>query len=182
VGPAGLSQLVARPTLLRRLPKAIQRRALRRSIVAGAALWLRSRLVDLPISSGRHIVAATRSNGHLRLTLDDGATRVVDHTLLATGYRVDISRYDFLAPEIQDRVRTIEGYPSLDAGFQSSVPGLYFLGAPASYSFGPLVRFVAGTQYAARSVTRSLLQRRATTRRGRSDLLVDMRAAERDAP
>jgi len=28
------------------------------------------------------------------------------------------------------------------------VPGLHFLGAPAALSYGPLMRFVAGTGYA----------------------------------
>ena len=179
VGPAGLSQLVARPALLRRLPRALQRRALRRSIVAGAALWLRPRLVDLPINSGRHVVQASRSNGHLRLQLDDGATRDVDHVLLATGYRVDIRRYAFLGREIQDGLRCVEGYPMLDGGFQSTVPGLYFLGATASQSFGPLVRFVAGTDFAARSVARSLVRAKRVSP-DLSDRRAGMRTAERE--
>ena len=34
-----------------------------------------------------------------------------------------------------------------------------FLGAPAAYSFGPLVRFVAGTEFAARALARSIAER-----------------------
>jgi FAD-dependent urate hydroxylase len=37
----------------------------------------------------------------------------------------------------------------LDAGYQSSVEGLHFAGATAATSFGPLMRFVVGTWYAA---------------------------------
>lgn len=175
VGPAGLSQLVARPSLLRRLPRRLQDRAHRRSLVAGAALWLRSRISEIPIVDGRHVVEAARANGHLRLRLDDRATCEVDHALLATGYRVDVRRYGFLGPALLARVRCVEGYPVLDGGFQSSVPGLYFVGAPASYSFGPLVRFVAGTEFTVRTLARAL------TGRPRSDVAgpaLDVRSAE----
>ena len=51
-----------------------------------------------------------------------------------------------------------DGYPELARGLESSVPGLHFLGAPAAWSFGPLMRFVSGTGYTARALTRSLLR------------------------
>jgi hypothetical protein len=50
----------------------------------------------------------------------------------------------------------VNGYPVLDRGFQSSVSGLHFVGAPAAWSFGPLMRFVAGTGFAARALTRGV--------------------------
>src|SRR5439155_1608001 len=56
-----------------------------------------------------------------------------------------------------DRLRAVcyvDGQPILDWGFESSVPRLHFVGAPAMYSFGPLLRFVSGTAFAARMVTR----------------------------
>lgn len=33
-------------------------------------------------------------------------------------------------------------------GLESSVPGLHFLGAPAAWSFGPIMRFASGGWYA----------------------------------
>jgi hypothetical protein len=48
----------------------------------------------------------------------------------------------------------MDGYPVLDAGFQTSVKGLHFVGAPAAWSFGPLMRFVAGADFTARAVAR----------------------------
>jgi hypothetical protein len=36
------------------------------------------------------------------------------------------------------------------------VRGLHFLGAPAVHSFGALVRFVSGTDFAARALDRSI--------------------------
>jgi hypothetical protein len=76
--------------------------------------------------------------------------------LLATGYRVDVALYDFLAPELLKRVRRVDGYPLLGPGFESSLPGLHFLGAPAARSFGPVCRFVSGTPYTARALARRI--------------------------
>jgi hypothetical protein len=96
------------------------------------------------------------------LNLDDGSDRVVDHALLATGFRVDVSRYGFLSPSILQRLTTIDGYPVLKRGLESSVPGLHFLGKPAAWSFGPLLCFVSGTEFAANElvdgITRSNAQ------------------------
>jgi hypothetical protein len=39
---------------------------------------------------------------------------------------------------------TIDRYPKLSTGFQSSVRGLHFVGASAAGSFGPLMCFIAG--------------------------------------
>jgi hypothetical protein len=83
---------------------------------------------------------------------------------MATGYRVDIRRYPFLAPELIARVRCVEGHPVLDTGFETSIPGLHFVGAPATYSFGPLLRFVSGTEFAARMVTRRVTNARSALR------------------
>jgi hypothetical protein len=104
-------------------------------------------------------VDAARSNGHLVLRLDDGATREVDHALLATGFRVDVGRCRFLAPSLARHLRLVEGYPVLDRGLESSVPGLHFLGASAVCSFGPLVRFVSGTRFAAGALTTAIAGR-----------------------
>ncbi|HYT64590.1 MAG TPA: hypothetical protein VEL50_11850, partial [Gemmatimonadales bacterium] len=95
----------------------------------------------------------------LRLQLADGSARLVDHLLLGTGYRVDITRYSFLAPALGQAVRTREGYPELNVGFESSVPGLHFVGTPAAGTFGPLCRFVVGTRYVARELTRHITTR-----------------------
>jgi FAD-dependent urate hydroxylase len=78
----------------------------------------------------------------------------VDHVLLGTGYRVDVSKYDFLSPDLVHTIRRSNGYPRLDKGLETSVPGLHILGAPAAWSFGPLMQFVSGARYAAQSLTR----------------------------
>jgi hypothetical protein len=88
------------------------------------------------------------------VTFADGDTRTVDHVLCGTGYRVDIAHYPFLAPSLLARVRRAGGYPLLGPGLEASVPGLHFLGAPAAWSFGPIMRFVSGGWYAGRSLAR----------------------------
>jgi len=123
-------------------------------------MWLGPRLASVPIATGCTITsAATTPGGLLRLTLSDGTQRLVDHLLLATGYRVDVSRYNFLAPALRDALRTREGYPVLQVGFEASVPGLHFLGTPAAGTFGPLCRFVVGSKYMAGELTRHILGR-----------------------
>ena len=164
VGPALISHLVAHPMLVRSLPRAIQREATRRALAPGASLWLRPRLGDLVITMRRSVVDVARRDAGVWLRLDDGSTRTVDHVLMATGYRVDLRLYPFLAPEMLARVRRVDGLPVLDPGFQSSVPGLHFVGAPAVHSFGPLLRFVAGTEFAARRVTLAMTRARSARR------------------
>jgi hypothetical protein len=40
--------------------------------------------------------------------------------------------------------------------FESSVPGLYFIGTASALSFGPAFRFVLGADFTARAITRQL--------------------------
>jgi hypothetical protein len=46
--------------------------------------------------------------------------------------------------------------PLLGPGFESSIPGLHFVGAFAAASFGPVMRFVSGTPYTGRSLAAHL--------------------------
>jgi hypothetical protein len=92
----------------------------------------------------------------VRLTLDDQTERHVDHVLLGTGYRVDIAQYDFLTRPLIANVQRVDGWPVLQSGFRSSVPGLHFVGAPAARSFGPLLHFVAGTEFCSRELVRTI--------------------------
>ena len=162
VGPAGISQIVARPDLLRRLPRRLQDRLRRRSVRPAGARWLVRRLQNVPINLGRSIVSVAPARGRARIRLDDGSERTVDHILLGTGYRVDVSRYDFLASELVESIRRFNGYPWLREGLETSVPGLHILGAPAGWSFGPLMHFVSGTHYASRSLMRCIAEKAAT--------------------
>src|SRR5438105_985386 len=162
VGPPGLSLLVAQPDLFRLLPATLQRSIANRCIRPAASGWLLPRASGVRFTLGRRVVSATAAHGRLRLDMDDGTSRHVDHALLATGYRIDVSRYQFLSEELIRQVRSRQGYPDLRAGFEASVPGLHFLGAAAALSFGPILRFVCGTWYASRMLTQALVTRSET--------------------
>ncbi len=159
VGPAGISWMVALPNAFRSMPRRLQTWMTRKALRPAGAGWLPPRMGTVTITSGIVAVQATERNGRAVVEFDDGSSREVEHVLLGTGYRVDVSRYPFLAGELVDQVEAVNGYPVLGRGFESSVDGLHFLGAPAAYSFGPLMRFVAGTEYAGRELVRGVLGR-----------------------
>jgi hypothetical protein len=92
----------------------------------------------------------------VHVSFADGDAQTVDHLLFGTGYQVDITRYPFLTPRLTGQIRRAGGYPLLGRGMESSVPGLHFLGAPAAWSFGPIVRFVSGGWYTSRALVRAI--------------------------
>jgi cation diffusion facilitator CzcD-associated flavoprotein CzcO len=154
IGPLGINWLIEHPFLFTAFPRRAQDWMAYRAIRPAASSWLRPRVDGVAIQPGRAVVAAERHGDKVRLRLGDGSEREADHVLLGTGYKVAIDRYRFLAPPLRDAIRTANGYPVLNHGFESSVPGLYFVGATAAYSFGPLCRFVAGTPFTAATLTR----------------------------
>jgi Pyridine nucleotide-disulphide oxidoreductase len=166
VGPAGISRLVSAPAWYRRFPRSLQDRMTVRSLRPAGAAWLHPRLSDAPVSPDKTVVAARAAGDQVELELDDGTRRVCDHVLLATGYRVDITKYPFLPKRLLDRIARTGGYPRLTTGFESSVDGLYFMGAPSAWSYGPLMRFVAGTEFAAPTLAQGVVGKRAKRPRG----------------
>lgn len=152
IGPAGVSRIVAVPDSMKYFPRAIQNRFRTRALRPAGARWLRGRCEGIPIATGRQVASAEKSGDHLRLRLDDGSSREVDHVLLGTGYKVDVPRYPFLPSELSKNLDTANGFVKVNSGFESSVPGLHFLGAPSAWTFGPLMYFVCGTDFAARSL------------------------------
>lgn len=96
----------------------------------------------------------------LRVRATDGSEQkiVTDHIIAATGYKVNLERLKFLSPEIRSRLKAVEGSPVLSSTFESSLPGLYFVGVAAANSFGPVMRFAFGAGFAARTLTRAMLK------------------------
>ena len=124
------------------------------------AWWLRERVEGcFPVQVGERVVEASTGVGHVLLKIADpaGVREVsVDHVVAATGYRVSLERLTFLPSALRASLATRAGSPHLNASFESSVPGLYLAGLAAAATFGPLMRFVAGSQFAARRITRAL--------------------------
>ncbi len=153
VGPFPLNWANEQPAIIHHLPPAARAWLNAKSLRPGAAGWVRSRVAGLAIDAGRTILGARRNGAGITLDLDSGA-RDFDHVLLATGYRVDIARLGIFAPEMLAAIASDDGSPALAAGYESSVPGLHFVGAAAAASFGPLLRFGCGAGSAARGLTR----------------------------
>ena len=57
------------------------------------------------------------------------------------------------------QIWTVNGYPIVDRVGESTVPGLYFMGSPSSFSLGPSVRFIAGTHNVTAKLAKSLAGR-----------------------
>jgi cation diffusion facilitator CzcD-associated flavoprotein CzcO len=148
IGSAGVSMIIQHPNLFKRFPRHLQNRWAPWAIRPAVAVWLKPRITGFPIHLGRCPVAARVDAERLQVRFDDGCERSADHVVLGTGYRIDVARYPFWSAGVLDRLDIVNGYPRLGDGFETSVPGLHMLGAPAAWSFGPLMRFVAGTEFA----------------------------------
>ena len=156
VGPAGISRLVAYPRLNALIPLKLRDKIRTRAVKPGGSRWLPERLKNVKTTTGTSVRRADLAGNEVALRLDDGSERRVDHVLLGTGYRVDISAYEFLPEQLVREVQQFDGYPKLTRGFRCSVPGLHFIGATAARSFGPLLYFVAGTEFASRELVRNI--------------------------
>jgi hypothetical protein len=141
--------IAAAPDLFRLQPRRARDFVFSRCTVPAGGSWLRPPLEGVPQTVGRRIISAEREGDGVKLKLDDGTERSADHVVLGTGFQVDVGSYPFLSQSVLRGLDVSNGYPTLGRGLESSVPGLHFVGAPAALSFGPIMRFVVGTWYAA---------------------------------
>ena len=152
------------PDLYRRLPepmRAFLNARQNRPCGDGA---LHGRLEGFPILLGCRIHAVEPADGaceRLRVTLTDGRGQVrqhlTTHLISATGYQYDKGRVQMLSQSLREQIRVgREGAPKLNHGFESTVPGLHFIGPLAAPSFGPQLRSIAGSGFAAQRVAHTL--------------------------
>jgi thioredoxin reductase len=149
------------PELFRRLPPNTRVDKARTVLGPAGAFWLRSRVEgQFPALVGHTVTWAGPKDGRacLKVAVPGGVSRELeaDHVIAATGYRVDLTRLDFLPDMIRSGLRTIAGTPAVGHDYQSSVAGLYFIGTAVAPTFGPVMRFVYGTRHAANAVGRQL--------------------------
>ncbi len=152
------------PGSFRRLPAGVRLELVRRILGPSGAWWLRDRFTaDITVHEGRHLVGATTVDGRVHLWVRDAAgTHTMlsaDHVVAATGYRVDVDRFDVLEPAARAALRRTGGSPAVGPFLESSVPGLYFPGLSAAATFGPLQRFVCGTGFAAGRISAAVAAR-----------------------
>ena len=157
VGPPGLSQIVARPHLFRRLPERLRVPIAERSIRPAASGWLLPRSSGIATAEGERAVEANVIEGEVRLLTDRGREIIVDHVILGTGYRPQVSTQLLLDEQLRSAIAVdSDGLPVLRNGLMSSVPGLHFVGAMAAGTYGPLMRFVSGTHFAGKTIAASI--------------------------
>ncbi|HEX4407187.1 MAG TPA: NAD(P)-binding domain-containing protein [Xanthobacteraceae bacterium] len=151
VGPFPIGWLSEVPGLTHYLPANIREALTRRCLKPAASGWLRPRFNGITVTAGTITGIRAHAGG---VALDcNGSTSTFDHVLLGTGYQIDLARLGFFAPRLLEKISCADGSPRLRADFESSVPRLHFVGSYAVKSFGPLLRFIAGAPFAARTVT-----------------------------
>jgi cation diffusion facilitator CzcD-associated flavoprotein CzcO len=150
------------PGAMHRVPAAWRTRFVKSHLPAEGAWWLRDRVEKrIPIHTETMVTEACEKAGRVALRLrntTDGRERqlVVDHVVAGTGYDINVEHLEFLDPKLRCAIRRLERAPRLNATFETSVPGLRFVGPASAMSFGPLFRFVVGAEYTARVVSSHL--------------------------
>jgi thioredoxin reductase len=137
------------PMLVYRLPRERRTRYVKGALGPASPWWIVDRVVGkVPIHARHELVRAGPSGDCVQLEFKDGegqlSTLEFDFVIAGTGYEADVARLAFLDRQLVGRIRCIERAPDLNIHFESSVPGLYFLGHLSFMCFGPLFRFVCG--------------------------------------
>ena len=149
------------PYLFYRFPQHTKDRALRVYYAATATDWLRDRVLGkATLREGHTVVKMEAVDGKVDVTISDGEKVRADHVILATGYKVDIDKLTMIHPSLRAEIKTDMGIPILSHCFESSVPGLYFVGLTSLRAFGPLFRFVVGCKAAAPRIARSVARKK----------------------
>ena len=125
--------------------------------------WLRRRVEDhIDILLRSRVRSAEAAAGGVRLEVHTpGGARVIEtgQVIAATGFQVNIDRLEYLEPSLARSIaREAPGIPALDSRFETSVPGLFIVGAASAPVFGPIMRFMYGAKHVAPVLARRLAQ------------------------
>jgi lysine/ornithine N-monooxygenase len=106
-------------------------------------LWPRTEMIGCNLQSG----------GEMEVKLSNGETLLVDHIIMATGYKVMIDRVPFLAQgNMIEKLAVQNGFPVLDDHFQTNLPGLFITSMAATQDFGPFFAFTVSVRTSARLI------------------------------
>ena len=148
------------PGLFRHLPEGTRVYRARTALGPAGASWLRARVEgQFPVLTSH--VAGGRGRARTGW-LSWSARRAeapeltADHVIAATGYRPGPQPPELPGPRAAGQLDTVAGAPVVDRDYQTTVPGLFVVGPAVAPTFGPVMRFVFGSEHAARTVSRRL--------------------------
>jgi thioredoxin reductase len=149
------------PLLFHAMPERLRLLVVQRHLGPAPGWFMKERVAgQFPLHLGTTIRAAELGDGRVKVRIESHAgrsdTREFEHVIAATGYRPEVRRLPFLDRALLEGTRVVQGTPVLDRNFESSVPGLYYVGLASANSFGPLVRFAFGAGFTAHRLTRHL--------------------------
>jgi len=125
--------------------------------------WLTPRLTSPAVSRHAHasVEECREEDGEIHVRLSNGEELTADYIVLATGYKPDMNKVPYLSGVVR-RMDLADGFPILDDNFQTSLPGLFVTGFPATRDFGPFFGFVRGCVPAATLTVDGLMKTRPT--------------------
>ncbi|WP_203607809.1 FAD-dependent oxidoreductase [Streptomyces sp. SID11385] len=152
------------PGVYRRLPADYRSRVARAALGPAGAWWVRERVTrGVEVVLGREVRHAAPSGTGLRLAVSGARGEVLytDHVIAATGFTPAANRLTVLDAGTRAALRTaaLDGSPEVDAGFESSLPGLFMAGLVTAASYGPSMRFVLGADYTASRLVKGVRAR-----------------------
>lgn len=158
LGPSFRSAVyTAFPGVFRRLPLNLRLRIVRRHLGPAGGWFIKEQIVGKVQVDIGYVVQSAVTRGsvaglHLAHEHGDVIEVEADHVIAATGYHPSVARLSLLDPQLRARLRLEDQSPTLSGVFESSASGLYFIGVAAANSFGPLMRFARGAEFAANRV------------------------------
>ncbi len=162
LGPGWRSLFCTRaPLVFRQMPEKFRLKVVDKHLGPAPGWFVKDQVAGrVPFLLGYSLKQAAVENGRVRLELAsrDGAVRTLfaDHVIAGTGYKVDLRRLSFLDGGVREALRSVNHSPVLSSTFESSVPGLYFVGASSATTFGPLARFAFGAKFTSPRLSRHL--------------------------
>ncbi len=147
------------PRAFRLLPEPYRLHKARTVLGPSGAWWLRDRVEGVvDVLTSHRVKDAIPDGSGVRLLLDGPEQSQIeaDHVIAGTGFRIGLERLPFLPEQLRSAITTLNNHPVVSRSGQTSVPGLYFAGAPTVVSIGPSARFVAGTHTLSAQLARAV--------------------------
>ena len=149
------------PMVFYSLPEKLRHRAVARHLGPAPCWFTRDAVVGrLPMHLGATLVDVKPKGNSIvvNITTANSSPKSLeyDHLIAATGYKVSLDRLTFLDSGLRSGIKSAAETPVLDRQFESSVPGLFFIGVTAANNFGPMLRFGYGAGFAAKRLSKRL--------------------------